>query len=395
MYPDFSYILHRLIGTQPDNAFSIIKTFGLFLVIAILTAALMLYYELKRKEKEGFLKPQKVKVTEGLPATSWELLSNGLLGFVLGFKFVYILFNFANFQLDPAAVILSGTGNWVGGIIGAALFAGLKYYEKKRVQLDKPLTKDVLVYPHDRIGDITIVAAISGVIGSKIFAMAEDLGELLSGQISLADFFSQFLSGSGMAIYGGLIVAFLVCYFYLKRKNIAPLHVIDGVAPALFISYGIGRMGCHLSGDGDWGIASDLANRPGWLSFLPDWLWSFTYPHNVIHEGIRIADCSWRYCSELAQGVYPTSVYETIMAFLLGALLWSLRKRIRIPGLLFFLYVFLNGFERFWIEKIRINDRYDIFGIQTTQAEFIAVVLMLIGLAGVAIVWQRRSSPAA
>ena len=390
MYPDLSYILHHLIGTQPDNAASIVKTFGLLLVIAILTAAWMLNKELIRKEKEGLLKPSKIKITEGKPASAMELIGNAILGLILGLKIVYIFQNFAEFKLDPAGVILSAKGNWLGGIIGALLFAGFKFYEKHSARLPKPVVKHVKIYPHERLGDITILAAISGIVGAKIFAMLEDLDLLFSGDISMGDFINQFFSGSGMAIYGGLIVAFFAVFYYLKKKNITPIHVMDAVAPALIVSYGVGRLGCHLSGDGDWGIVSELANRPAWLAFLPDWLWAFDYPHNVIEEGSLIEDCTWRYCRKLDQTVYPTSVYELVMALGLGGFLWGIRKKVRIAGMLFFIYVFLNGFERFWIEKIRVNERYDVLGIQTTQAEFIAVVLMLIGIVGCLFLWQRH-----
>ncbi|MEL6865368.1 MAG: prolipoprotein diacylglyceryl transferase family protein, partial [Bacteroidota bacterium] len=290
MYPDLSYILHALIGTQPDNASSVIKTFGLFLVLAILTAAYILSLEIRRKEKEGLLKPVQQKITVGEPASMFDLASNALLGFILGFKALYIFYHFPEFKIDPAAIILSGKGHWLGGIIGAVLLGALKYWEKNREKLDKPVQKVVNIYPSDRIGDFTIVAAISGVVGAKIFAMAEDLDLVLNGTITLSQFLGQFLSGSGMAIYGGLIVAFGVSYFYLKSKKIPPIHVMDAVAPALMVAYGVGRMGCHFSGDGDWGITSDLAARPSWLSFLPDWLWAFDYPHNVIDRGVAIAD---------------------------------------------------------------------------------------------------------
>ena len=390
MYPDLSYLLHDLIGTAPDNWTSIVKTFGLLLVISFLVAAYMLAKELKRKEDEGLIHPVKVKMMVGQPASAWELISNGLLGFFLGFKFVYIMQHFSDFQMDPADVILSTRGNFLGGIVGAVLFAALKYYEKNSEKQDKPTVKEVTIHPYERIGDITILAAISGIVGAKIFALIEDLDRVFSGEISFSSLISSFFSGSGMAIYGGLIVAFICVYYYVKKKNITPIHVMEAVAPALMIAYGIGRMGCQLSGDGDWGIVNELA-KPGWMSFLPDWLWAYDYPHNVIQEGVRMADCTgMRYCSHLDPPVFPTPVYETIMAFILGGVLWALRKRITIPGMLFFIYVIFNGAERFLIEKIRVNEKYDVLGVQLTQAEIIASLLMVIGVAGCGILWQRH-----
>jgi len=390
MYPDLSYIFHALFGTPPDNALSIVKTFGFFLVLAILTAALLLYLEMRRKEKEGLLKPTKVKITEGQPATPTEIGLNGIFGFILGFKFLYIVFNFSEFQLDPAGLILSAKGHLLGGILGGALFAYLKYWEKNREKLDKPKSTIVDLYPHQRIGDITVLAAISGIVGANLFTMFEDITLVLSDKITWEQFFASFFSGSGLTIYGGLIVAFFVVYCYVKKKNIDPIHMMDAVAPALIVAYGVGRLGCHFSGDGDWGIVSNLMDRPSALAWLPDWIWSFDYPHNVNRDGIPIEGCEWLYCNKLEQPVYPTPVYEFWMAISIGAILWALRKRIKIPGLLFFLYVFLNGFERFWIEKIRVNRRADILGISTTQAEFIAILLMLVGLVAMLILWQRH-----
>jgi len=82
------------------------------------------------------------------------------------------------------------------------------------------------------------------------------------------------------------------------------------------------------------------------------------------------------------------------MAFILGGILWALRKRIVIPGMLFFIYVIFNGVERFFIERIRVNIKYDVLGIQLTQAEIIAICLMLIGMAGCLILWRRHQAKA-
>ncbi len=398
MFPDLSYILHYFFGTQPDNAFSIVKTFGLMLVIAILSAAYLLMKELRRKEAEGLLQPVKVKIKEGYPATPLELFLNGLLGFFLGFKALHAYFNFADFKEDPASILLSMDGNWLGGIIGAAIFVALKYFEKKQAQLEKPREREVDMWPHERIGDLTILAALGGIVGAKVFALIEDIDLLIAGERTMRDMIDSFFSGAGMAIYGGLIGGFVVCYIYMKRKKITPAHALDAVAPGLMIAYGIGRLGCQFSGDGDWGIANTNP-KPDWMSFLPDWMWVQTYPHNVIDGGdtphVVIADCvgNMRYCTELSPGVYPTSVWEFIAALALGGILWAMRKKISIPGMLFFIYLIMNGFERFWIEKIRVNEDYivPILKVQSTQAEFIAVMMMIIGVVGVGFLfWKRK-----
>jgi phosphatidylglycerol---prolipoprotein diacylglyceryl transferase len=391
MYPDLSYILHDLIGTQPDNAFSVVKTFGLFLVIAILVAAYFFAKELERKDQEGLFEPIISKVTLGKPASPISLFLNGLLGFFIGFKFFYVFSNFPDFQADPAAVIFSLKGinetmSWIGGLGLAAIFVWIKYQEKQKTKLPEPKETTISAKPHERIGDITVVSVLSGIIGAKLFAMIEDLDMVFSGKISFSYWLSQFFSGSGMAIYGGLILGFLGGYIYLKYLKIRPLPVLDAVAPALMISYGVGRLGCHFSGDGDWGIVNTAA-KPGWI---PQFLWSYDYPHNVINESANsvIEGCQWHYCNVLAEAVYPTPLYEFIMALGIFLLLWFLRKRIKTVGVIFFTYVFLNGVERFLIEKIRVNDKYDWF-FNLTQAEMIALGLMLIGIIGAAVVWRN------
>ena len=111
---------------------------------------------------------------------------------------------------------------------------------------------------------MTIIAAITGTIEAKIFAILEEPSGFMSGPIG------TFFSGSGLAIYGGLICGFLGVVWYLRKHNIPVFHTLDALAPAFVIAYGVGRIGCQLAGDGDWGIVA--APQPGWW-FLPDWFW--------------------------------------------------------------------------------------------------------------------------
>ena len=383
MYPDLSYLFHDLFGSQPDNWTSIFKTFGLLLVISILSAAFILYTELKRKKGEGVFEGEKAVTVEGSPATLSELISNGIFGFIVGFKLIYLLQHFDEFQADAAGVLLSTKGTLWAGLVFGLLFVGIRYWEKNRKKLPKPVEKSVMLYPHDRIGDITIWAALSGIVGAKVFAIIEDIPSFL------ADPVGTFFSGSGLAIYGGLIGGFLGVYYYLRQHKIPFWPVADAVAPALMIAYGIGRLGCHFSGDGDWGIVA--AAQPEWW-FLPDWLWSYDYPNNVAQDGVEMAGCEYTYCRRLEPAVYPTSVYETIMAFLVGGFLWMIRKRLPVAGMLFFIYLIFNGVERFLIEKIRINTRYDLMGINLTQAELIAIGIFLTGVIGLFVLWRKKKS---
>jgi len=89
----------------------------------------------------------------------------------------------------------------------------------------------------------------------------------------------------------------------------------------------------------------------------------------------------------MVPGVYPTPIYEVFMSLIIFGILWSLRKRIKIPGMLFFIYMILNGVERFWIEKIRVNDKLPLWDL--TQAEIISALIFFGGIIGAFIVWQR------
>ena len=268
------------------------------------------------------------------------------------------------------------------------ILGGWYYWRKKREALPQPKPTITEIFPHERVGDIAIVAAFSGIIGAKLFAVIESpetWAAFLDNPIK------TLFSGSGLAIYGGLILAFMVVYAYVKKRNIKPIHMMDAVAPALFVGYAIGRLGCQFSGDGDWGIVNNLA-QPGWW-FLPDWLWSFDYPRNVLNQGEPIADCVGKYCRRLAEGVFPTPIYEFAMSMILAGILWILRKRIKIAGMIFFIYMIMNGFERFWIEKIRVNDKIPAV-FNATQAEIIAVLIFFGGIVGCIVLWSRSKAEA-
>jgi phosphatidylglycerol---prolipoprotein diacylglyceryl transferase len=382
MYPDLSYFLHDILPSvfQRDGGFSVIKTFGLLLALAFLASAYTLTLEFRRKEAEGKLQPQIAEITVGEGATPIDLVINALIGFFIGFKFLYAFQNFIEFKSNAAGVIASAKGNWLGGIIGLILFVAYRYYEVQKTKLAQPYKQKVRVMPHTRIGDITIVAAIFGLLGAKLFSILEEWDSFIQNPVE------QFFSGSGLTMYGGLILAFIACYIYVKRIGIPPIQMMDAVAPALVVGYGVGRLGCQFSGDGDWGIVNEAA-KPGWMSFLPDWLWVQHYPHNVLNSGFDIANCTGDYCKQLLPGVFPTPLYETMMCIVILAILWTLRKRINISGMIFFIYVLLNGLERFIIETIRVNPRYAAFG-NLSQAQIIAVVFMIIGIIGMIACWQ-------
>ena len=156
----------------------------------------------------------------------------------------------------------------------------------------------------------------------------------------------------------------------------------------MMLAYGIGRFGCHFSGDGDWGIANTHA-KP--FAAMPDWLWAYTYPHNVLGTGdyvpaemIQIPGFTGDYSYQLLLPVYPTPLYEALMGLTLFFILWKVfRKRFMHAGNMFAIYLIFAGAERFAIETIREHGTslYKIGNTSFSQAQMISVILILLGAA--------------
>lgn len=208
------------------------------------------------------------------------------------------------------------------------------------------------------ISELTFVCVVAGVVGAKLFDVIEHPVELLANPLSVL------FSTGGFSIYGGLLLGGAAGFLFIQKKSIDPRPMLDACAPALALGYGIGRLGCQVSGDGDWGSPSTMELKPSWL---PNWLWAQTYDGNVL--GIAIPP----------PGVYPTPLYEAIASFTIFLVLWCSRKKLQKTGELFAIYLLLSGFERLLIEKIRINIEYSVFGVQMTQAQLISVALIVTG----------------
>ena len=411
MYPNLYYFFKDVFGVE--WAFlRLFNSFGLFVAIAFIVASWIMGLELKRKQQLNLFVHTDKKIITGKPASISELVINFILGFIFGFKIIGALV--LPHALDnPQAFLLSGDGHMFLGILLGVMTAGFKYYELNKLKLTKPEERVVRIWPQDRVGDIILLAAVFGFLGAKIFHNLENWNDFIKDPIG------SLISFSGLTFYGGLICATIAIAVYAKKHKIPFLHLADATAPALMLAYAIGRIGCQVSGDGDWGIINSafitdstgqvitatkeqfnaaLQQHHGFyinifgsleqvqylnvqpVSWLPNWLFGYTYPHNVISEGIALANCSGEYCNGLPLAVFPTPFYETVISTVFFFVLHSLRKNFKCAGAIFGIYLMMNGFERFWIEKIRVNTVYTIGNFHPTQAEIISSFLFIAGL---------------
>ncbi|MCY3744156.1 MAG: prolipoprotein diacylglyceryl transferase [Candidatus Poribacteria bacterium] len=200
-------------------------------------------------------------------------------------------------------------------------------------------------------GTIVVAAAMGGVIGAKIYAA------LLDGRITLAEIFST----SGLVWYGGFLGGCLGVLIVVVRSPNPTLPTIDIIGPTLLLGYGIGRIGCLLAGDGDYGPPSDLP-------------WAMAFPNGTVPTDVP---------------VHPTPIYETLISFTFFGILWSQRRKLEdIPGVLFGSSLILLGVERFIAEFWRITPR--VLGWMT-GAQLFSIGAFIVGI--VLIFWARSRPP--
>lgn len=427
MYPNLYYALKDLLGIDWQWT-KILNSFGLLLAISFLCAAIVLYREFNRKQAQGLFTPTQEHYIAGAPASISELVWQCVFGFLVGFKFLGGIVS-GELQQDAQGYIASTKGNLLFGVLIGGLFAFMRWYEKDKQKLPKPEARVRNIWPKDRVGDITMLAMVGGIVGAKLFHFFENWAEFTS------DPWGSITALGGLTFYGGLIVAAIVILTYAKRKLIPWKHLVDAVAPGLMIAYAVGRLGCQVSGDGDWGIynsaytttptgqviqATPSNNMDSMLkynpeaahyfaandikqfghiphkayqapSYIPTWLVAMNYTHNVNGVGVVIKDdpMEEKYNRMLPIPVFPTPIYEFVICTLMFLTLMALRKKIVVPGVLFGIYLIMNGVERFVVETIRVNTQYHILGLKPSQAEIIAVCLVLLG---VAIIYTSKQS---
>jgi len=358
----------------------VVNTFGFFVAISIAAAFRVMQLEMSRKTNLGLLPYTDVTTIIGKPIPIFDHVFNGVLAFLFGYKVIWLAAN-AGPDFLPQEHIFNAEGSWVFGLISAAIVMAFRYRADLKQRLSEPKSEVVKMDASYHMGTITTIALISGFLGAKIFHILEDPSHLQWSTIV-----SEIFSSGGWTFYGGLICGAGGVLIYCYRKGLNLLHILDSGGPAMMLSYGLGRFGCHFSGDGDWGIAN---TRPKPFAAMPDWAWAYTYPHNVLGTGnyppadmVQVPGFTGDYAYQLMIPVYPTPLYEALMGVALFFIMWKVFRMKNLPaGNMFALYLIFAGVERFAIESIREHGTslYHIGSTSFSQAQMISIFLVFIG----------------
>lgn len=386
--------LYFLFGESPslDYRFLPVYSYGFFVALGFLFASQIAIYEMKRRERLGLLTGNEKKIMTGEGPKPAEVVFYLLFGFFLGFKVIgFFTYHeeLSSYSLLLKDYMLSLThGNWIAGILAGGGMAYYYYQSKNKEKLPQPVQKTITIFPSDTMGDLVVLAAVFGVLGSNLFNFFEDPSDYETfWQDPVGSLFS------GLSIYGGLICAGIAFAVYARIKKFNLLHFFDTIAPGFIVANGVGRLGCQVSGDGDWGIVN-LHDKP---SFIPQFLWSSRYEHNIIDAEPQniLSGCMEEHCNYLSQPVYPTPIYEFLMCMAIFAILWSIRKPLtNKPGLILTIFMILIGIQRYSIEQLRdVGERQltVLFGTGFRQSELISIAMFVVGVAGSIFLWRYYS----
>ena len=194
--------------------------------------------------------------------------------------------------------------------------------------------------PVDWAYEIAFAALAGGLVGSRLYWLVQHW------DTARQDLLGSVFGGSGLVWYGGLLGGALAVVAWARRRGMLDLGLLDLAAPGLALGYAVGRVGCQISGDGDYGKPW---NGP----------WAMAYPNGEVPT---------------TQPVHPTPIYESLAMGLVAIVLWHLRDRFR-PGVLFALYLVLAGLERFLVEFIRRNHEV-VAGLTAAQLESLALLVV-------------------
>jgi phosphatidylglycerol---prolipoprotein diacylglyceryl transferase len=266
------------------------------------------------------------------------------------------------FTLGPFKVYSYGLMLGIGFLLGSYILS----LELRRKNLDPAIAST-----------ITILAVVFGISGAKLLHLIENW------QTFLRDPFGMAFSAGGLTWHGGFILGMTAIFLYVRSKRVSFLKIWDGLGVALILAYGVARLGCHFSGDGDYGFPTDLP-------------WGTNYERGTYPPSRAFAifpEVTGRYPGGVVPDntpCHPTPVYEMILGLIGFLLLWKLRKRPWPDGKLFMVYLMLSSIFRFAVEFLRINPRL-LFDL--SQAQLFSIVLFMIGFFSLRYL-DRRQAPA-
>ncbi|MEK6650964.1 MAG: prolipoprotein diacylglyceryl transferase [Bacteroidota bacterium] len=222
----------------------------------------------------------------------------------------------------------------------------------------------------------TFLALVLGVAGSKLLHLIENWSDFISDPLRMA------LSPGGLTFHGGLLLTIVGIYFYLRSKKIPFLVGADATSPGLLLAYGIGRIGCHLAGDGDYGFPTTLpwgtdyskGTYPPSMAFRDFPEVTSQYPGGLVPDNVLC---------------HPTPMYEFIACAIGFWILWRLRTKLHPAGKMFMLYLIFAGTERFLVEFLRLNPR---MVADLSQAQLISLGLVATGLIGWYLLTPKRTT---
>jgi phosphatidylglycerol:prolipoprotein diacylglycerol transferase len=210
-------------------------------------------------------------------------------------------------------------------------------------------------YGHDPdlAGSVVVAGAIGGLFGARLLFILEEWESFTHAPFDLL------LSGAGFSWYGGLVGGGLAAAWVFRKRKLRLAHAADMAAPALALSYGIGRIGCFLAGDATWGKVTDVP----WAMAFPNAVagWADPVTGEPYPPGVR---------------VHPTQLYELLQSLLVFTILWVLRKRPHPRETIFYLYLVLAGSMRFIVEFWRANP---IVGLGMTEYQWFSLILIFVG----------------
>ncbi len=228
---------------------------------------------------------------------------------------------------------------------------------------------------------LVLWAAIGGLAGARLYDVLDNW------RMYMADPVAIIWSGSGFVWFGGFLGGIAAAYFVARHYGLPFLATADMAGPALAIGQALGRIGCLVSGDGDWGLPSTLP-------------WAMSFPKAIVGwngQTVLKLDAHDKLVSGFFPGVrvHPTPIYEAVLYVVVFAVLWSLRSRIRVNGRLFYLYLVLLGASRLTVEFWRINPRV-LWGL--SEAQIISASMMVVGVValhltgGIVSGWSREEA---